>query len=72
MEKWRVTCARNSELGKHDIERGIFQGDFVSPLVFVLALIPSSLILRKAKASYEFSGSKEKINHLLFVDNLKL
>ena len=72
MEKWRVTCARNSELGKYDIERGIFQGDFVSPLVFVLALIPSSLILRKAKATYEFSGSKEKINHLLFVDDLKL
>ena len=29
------------------------------------------MILRKAKAAYEFSGSKEKINHLLFMDNLK-
>ena len=40
--------------------------------MFVLALIPLSLILRKAKAAYEFSGSKEKINHLLFMDDLKL
>ena len=35
-------------------------------------LIPLSLILRKAKAAHEFSGSKEKINHLLFMNDLKL
>ena len=40
--------------------------------MFVLALTPLSLILRKAKAAYEFSKSKEKINHLLFMDDLKL
>ena len=40
--------------------------------MFVSALIPLSLILRKAKAAYEFSGSKEKINHLLFTYDLKL
>ena len=38
--------------------------------MFNLALIPLSLILRKVKAAYEFSESKEKINHLLFMDNL--
>ena len=41
-------------------------------ILFGLALIPLSLILRKAKAAYEFSESKEKINHLLFMDDLKL
>ena len=72
MEKWRVMwCAGNSEL-EVDIKRVIFQGDSFSPLVFVLALIPLGLILRKAKTTYEFSGSKEKINHLLFMDDLKL
>ena len=36
MEKWRVMlCAGNSELGEADIKRGIFQGDSLSPLVFV-------------------------------------
>ena len=42
------------------------------PLVFVLALIPLNLILRKAKVAYEFSESKENINHLLFMADLKL
>ena len=73
MEKWSVMlCAGNSELGKADIKRGIFQGDSLCPLVFVLVLISLSLILRKTKAEYEFSGSKEKINHLLFLNDLKL
>ena len=67
-----MLCSGNSELGEVEIKRGIFQGDSLSPLVFVLALIPLSLILRKANAAYEFSESKEKINHLLFMDDLKL
>ena len=73
MEKWKVmVCSGNFELGEVEIKRGIFQGDFLTPLVFVLALIPLRLILRKAKVAYEFSESKEKINHLLFLDDLKL
>ena len=40
--------------------------------MFVLALISLSLILRKANAAYEFSESQEKINHLLFMDDLQL
>ena len=72
MAKWKVIlCLGNSELGNSGVRRGIFQRDSLSPLVFVLALIPLSLILRKAKAAYEFSESKEKINHLLFTDDLK-
>ena len=67
-----MLCSGNSELGEVEIKRGIFQGDPLSPLVFVLPLIPFSLILRKAKTAYEFSESKEKISHLLFTDDLKL
>ena len=52
LEKWKVMlCSTNSELGEIEIKRGIFQGDSLSSLVFVLALIPLSLILRKAKAA---------------------
>ena len=73
MKKWKVMlCSGNSELGEVEIKRGIFQGDSLSLLVFVLALITLSLILSKAKAAYKFSESKEKINHLLFMNDLKL
>ena len=41
MEKWKVMlCSRIFELGEVEIKQGIFQGDPLSPLVFVLALIP--------------------------------
>ena len=73
MEKRKVMlCLGNSELGEIKTKPGIFQGDYLSPLVFVLALIRLSLILRKTKEAYEFSESKEKINHLLFMDDLKV
>ena len=61
-----------SELGEVEVKRGVFQGDSLSSLVFLLALISLRLILRKAKASYEFSENKEKLDHLLFMDDLKL
>ena len=73
MKKWKVMlCSGNSELVEVEIKREIVQGDSLSPVVFVLALSPLSLILRKTKAAYEFSESKEKINDLLFMDDLKL
>ena len=50
-------------LGEVRIKRGIFQGDILSPLLFVIALIPLIRILRKSKAGYEFSKSRE-VNHL--------
>ena len=68
MEKWKVMlCSGNSELGEVEIKCSIFQGDFLSLLVFVLALIPLSLILRKAKPVYEFS---EKVNYRLQTEKL--
>ena len=73
MKAWRVdlTC-NNQSLGGVDIKQGIFQGDSLSILLFVLCLIPLSVILRNSKRAYQFSSRKEKINHLLFMDDLKL
>ena len=45
MENRRVTlCAENLELGEVYIKWGNFQGGSLSPLVFVLALIPLRMI----------------------------
>ena len=72
MKKWRTELTSCGEvLGEVNIRRGIFQGDSLSPLLFVVALIPLSLVLRSVKPAYEFTN-KEKINHLLFMDDLKL
>ena len=69
MEKWGTLLSSNgNELGKVDIRRG----DSFSPLLFVMAMIPLTMILRQVNAGYRFSGSREKVNHLLFMDDLKL
>ena len=73
MKAWRVdlTC-NNQSLGRVDIKRGIFQGDSLSPVLFVLCLLPLTLILHKSESAYRFPSTKEKINRVLFMDDLKL
>ena len=66
MKRWSVdlTC-NNVSLGEVNVKRGIFQGDPLSPLLFVFCLIPLTVILHKPESAYKFSSNKEKINHLL-------
>ena len=71
MKTWRTELtSENVTLGEVTIKRGIFQGDALSPLLFVICLIPLSLVLRKIKPISELNGTE--INHLLFMDDLKL
>ena len=73
MKTWRTNLTANNEcLGKVNIRRGIFQGDYLSPLLFVLALFPLLMILRKVSSGYEMTKDGCRINHLLFMDDLKL
>jgi hypothetical protein len=73
MEKWQCELVCNEEvLGDVPIRRGIFQGDSLSPLLFVLCLIPLTLVLRSVKAGYSFKSKGVMVNHLLFMDDLKL
>ena len=66
MEQWKSSLTCNGEdLKEVDLKRGIFQGDSIS-MVF------SSLILSKVKVSYEWGKKKYKLNHLLFMNDLKL
>ena len=73
MTKWKVQLnAGNKVLGDVSVKRGIFQGDSLSPLLFVICLIPMSLILRKMKAGYSLGKNQPKLNHFLYMDDLKL
>jgi hypothetical protein len=54
------------------INRGIFQGDSLSPLLFCIVLIPLTHKLNRSKCGYQVYGTERKINHLLYMDDLKL
>ena len=73
MRDWRVElrCA-NESLGEVKIKRGIFLGDALSPLLFVITLIPLTSVLKMTKPGYEFAKNRENMNHLLYMDDLKL
>ena len=64
--------SNNQNFGNVEIKRRMFHVDSLSPLLLIIGLIPLTLILRKCKEGYEFSNSKERINHLLHMDDLKL
>ena len=54
------------------IQKGIFQGNALSPLLFIIMMMSLNYILRKCTAGYEVSKSQEKINHLMFMDDIKM
>ena len=55
MEQWKLQLRSNGEdLEEVDVKRRIFQGDSLSLLLFVLSMVPLSLILRKVNANYEW------------------
>ena len=55
MANWKmVLTSGRTDLGQGDIRRGIFQGDSLSPLLFVLIMLPLTLVLRKVRAGYRF------------------
>jgi len=73
MSSWNTLLTVNGQiLGQVNIRRGIFQGDSLSPLLFVAALIPLTIILRQTGFGYQTSKNAAKISHLLYMDDLKL
>ena len=66
MANWQtvLTSCRES-LTKVNIRRGIFQGDSLSPLLFVICMILLTHVLRNTKARYTLGGG-ENINHLVY------
>ena len=59
-------------LSEVKIQRGIFQEDALSPLLFVIANMLLKHILRKFTGRFKLNKSQEKTNHLMYMDDIKL
>ena len=68
MKLWLVELISGEiNLGEVNIRQGIFQGDSLSPLLFVVCLLPFTHILRDAAPGYHFASNRQKVNHLLWM-----
>ena len=73
MKTWRMelTAGRRS-LAEAKVQRSIFQEDALSSLLFMIAMMPLNPIHRKCTAGYKLSRLQEKINPLMYMDDIKL
>ena len=71
MKTWRVELTAGGR-SLPNVQRGIFKGDALSPLLFIIAMMLFNQILRKCTAGYKLGKSQEKINHLMYMDDIKL
>ena len=70
MASWKTVLTVNGQVLDYVyIKRGIFQGDSLSPLLYVIAMIPMTTILRQTGLGYQTSKSAAKISHLLYMDD---
>ena len=73
INKWKLELTSDGLcLGSVKIKMGIMQGDSLSLPFFVQCMVRLSLILRKVNFHYEFGDKKTRLNHLLFMGDLKL
>ena len=74
ISKWKTDLTIDGEfMTSINIQCGIFQGDYLSPLLFCLAMNPLSELHAIANTRYGYSvKSKCKIQHLFYMDDLKL
>ena len=71
MENWSVELiAEGQTLEKIKSQTDIFQGDPLSPLVFVVAMMQFNYLFIKRREGYKFSKSQQKINRLIYVGNI--
>ena len=73
MKHWNTELnAGQSGPGNVKIKQRIFHGDSLSLLLLAMTMIPLTLMLRKTNIFYEVRKKGERINHLRFMDDLKL
>ena len=80
MPQWRINLGLrhmkgNMEIPGIKIKTGIFQGDSLSSLIFCLLLCPLSILLNEKNSQAIKIGKAEKekkLNHLFYMDDLKI
>ena len=74
MPMWSTKLVLRHENGVLEVKnikicRGIFQGDSLSPLLFILAINPVSYLLDKNQFGYKIDNVR--FSHVLYMDDLK-
>ena len=74
MNQWQVELSAGigRTFGSINVTIGIIRGDCLSPLLFVLAFTPLSMVLRRVKAGYDLASRKGLLNNISFMADLKL
>ena len=73
MKSWKVELIAGGRiLAEAKVQRGIFQGNALSPLLFIIVMMPLNHIFRKCTAGYKLNKSHEKIYQLIHMDDIKL
>ena len=73
MHLWHTILTVNGDVyGEVLIQCGIFQGDSLSPLLFIMALMPLSLLLNKSGKGYLLQREHHRVSHLVYMDDIKL
>ena len=71
-EKVVINLKGGQSLAEVQIQSDIFQEDTLLPLLFVIEMIPLNYILQTCTGSNKFTNSQEKINHLMYIDYIKI
>ena len=72
MKSWIVKFLGEPTVTQIKIRRVIFQRDTLSLLLFVIAMMPVNYILRKYTGGYRFTKLPEKINHPMYMNDIKI
>ena len=73
MKNWKEELTFEEQiLVEAKIQRGIFKGDSLSQLLFIIAARPLTYILWKCTGDNKFTKSQEKIIHIMYKDDSKL
>ena len=73
MPNWKtILTSSGTRLAEVNIRRGIFQGDSLSPLLFIVAMIQMTGVLERMEVGYKLKKGGSRINNLMFMDDIKL